>query len=175
MKKHPLVKLTMENGSIMEIELYPEIAPITVNNFISLTKKKFFDGLIFHRVISGFVIQGGCPDGGGFGTPGYAIKGEFSANGIDNPLKHTEGVISMARDDNFDSAGSQFFIMHAYTARLDGKYAAFGKLVMGFNEVERIANVDTNEKDRPLVPEIIKSISVDCFGETYPEPEKIID
>jgi peptidyl-prolyl cis-trans isomerase B (cyclophilin B) len=175
MIKNPHVSLCMENGNVMEIELYPATAPITVNSFISLIKKKFFDGLTFHRVISGFVIQGGCPDGTGLGAPGYSIKGEFSENGIKSTLKHTKGIISMARDDNPDSAGSQFFIVHADTARLDGKYAAFGKVLTGFGEVDRIASVDTDDKDKPLVPEIIKTITVDCFGETYPEPEIIID
>lgn len=150
--------LTMADGGVIEIELYPEMAPITVKNFEELVGKKFYDGLIFHRVIPGFMIQGGCPDGTGMGGPGYTIKGEFAANGIKNGLKHTRGVISMARAMDPDSAGSQFFIMHADAPHLDGQYAAFGKVVSGMDVVDRIASARTNFRDRPLKEQRIKSI-----------------
>lgn len=156
----------------MKAELYPEIAPNTVNNFISLVSKGYYDGLIFHRVISGFMIQGGCPQGTGMGGPGYCIKGEFSQNGFKNDLKHTEGVLSMARAMHPDSAGSQFFIMHKTSPHLDGAYAAFGKITEGMEVVNRIADERTDYSDRPLNEQKIKSMTVDTFGETYPEPEK---
>ena len=162
----------MENGDIMKAELYPEIAPNTVNNFISLVQKGFYDGLIFHRVIRGFMIQGGCPNGTGMGGPGYNIKGEFSQNGFKNDLAHTEGVLSMARAMHPDSAGSQFFIMHKNSPHLDGAYAAFGKIVGGMDVVNKIAETDTDYSDRPLEEQKMKKVTVDTQGETYPEPEK---
>lgn len=170
---NPIVTIEMENGDIMKAELYPEIAPNTVNNFISLVKKGFYDGLIFHRVISGFMIQGGCPDGIGTGGPGYNIKGEFSQNGFANDLKHTEGVLSMARAMHPDSAGSQFFIMHKTSPHLDGSYAAFGKVTEGLEVVDKIANTPTDFRDRPLEDQVIATITVDTFGEEYPEPETL--
>lgn len=169
---NPVITITMENGDVMKAELYPEIAPNTVNNFISLVSKGYYDGLIFHRVISGFMIQGGCPQGTGMGGPGYCIKGEFSQNGFKNDLKHTEGVLSMARAMHPDSAGSQFFIMHKTSPHLDGAYAAFGKITEGMEVVKRIADERTDYSDRPLNEQKIKSMTVDTFGETYPEPEK---
>lgn len=169
---NPVITITMENGDVMKAELYPEIAPNTVNNFISLVSKGYYDGLIFHRVISGFMIQGGCPQGTGMGGPGYCIKGEFSQNGFKNDLKHTEGVLSMARAMHPDSAGSQFFIMHKTSPHLDGAYAAFGKITEGMEVVNRIADEHTDYSDRPLNEQKIKSMTVDTFGETYPEPEK---
>lgn len=162
----------MEDGSIMKAELYPEIAPNTVNNFISLVNKGYYNGLIFHRVINGFMIQGGCPDGNGTGGPGYSIKGEFSQNGVANSLKHTEGVLSMARAMHPNSAGSQFFIMHKNSPHLDGSYAAFGKIIEGMDVVNAIADVRTDYNDRPMKEQKMKSVTVDTFGETYPEPEK---
>ena len=173
MAQNPIVTITMANGDVMKAELYPEIAPNTVNNFISLVKKGYYDGLIFHRVIAGFMIQGGCPDGNGMGGPGYSIKGEFSQNGFKNTLKHTEGVLSMARAMNPNSAGSQFFIMHQNSPHLDGQYAAFGKLVEGLDVVDSIAQVGTDWSDRPMVPQIIESMTVETFGVEYPEPEKM--
>lgn len=173
MTANPIVTITMEDGSVMKAELYPQLAPISVNNFISLINQKFYDGLIFHRVIKGFMIQGGCPDGTGMGGPGYSIKGEFSQNGVDNDLKHTEGVLSMARAMHPDSAGSQFFIMHKASPHLDGSYAAFGKITEGMDVVNRIAESETDYSDRPLSPQRIRSITVDTFGETYPEPDKL--
>ena len=170
---NPVVTITMENGDVMKAELYPEIAPNTVNNFISLVNKGFYDGLIFHRVIQGFMIQGGCPIGNGMGGPGYTIKGEFSQNGFANDLKHTEGVLSMARAMHPDSAGSQFFIMHKTSPHLDGAYAAFGKITEGMDVVNRIAEEDTDYSDRPLDEQKIKSMTVDTFGVSYPEPEKM--
>ena len=170
---NPVVTITMENGDVMKAELYPEIAPNTVNNFISLVNKGFYDGLIFHRVINGFMIQGGCPNGNGMGGPGYTIKGEFSQNGFANNLKHTEGVLSMARAMHPDSAGSQFFIMHKTSPHLDGAYAAFGKITEGMDVVNRIAEEDTDYSDRPLDEQKIKSMTVDTLGVTYPEPEKM--
>lgn len=172
MAKNPIVTITMANGDVMKAELYPEIAPISVNNFISLIQKKYYDGLIFHRVIKGFMIQGGCPDGTGMGGPGYSIKGEFSQNGVKNDLKHTEGVLSMARAMHPDSAGSQFFIMHKNSPHLDGSYAAFGKITEGMDVVNKIAECRTDYSDRPVEKQKIKSMTVDTFGETYPEPEK---
>ena len=169
---NPVITITMENGDVMKAELYPEIAPNTVNNFISLVSKGYYDGLIFHRVIRGFMIQGGCPQGTGMGGPGYCIKGEFSQNGFKNDLKHTEGVLSMARAMHPDSAGSQFFIMHKTSPHLDGAYAAFGKITEGMEVVNRIADERTDYSDRPLNEQKIKSMTVDTFGETYPEPEK---
>ena len=173
MAQNPIVTITMANGDVMKAELYPEIAPNTVNNFISLVKKGYYDGLIFHRVIAGFMIQGGCPNGNGMGGPGYSIKGEFSQNGFKNTLKHTEGVLSMARSMMPNSAGSQFFIMHQNSPHLDGQYAAFGKVTEGLDVVDKIAQVGTDWQDRPMVPQIIKSMTVDTFGTEYPEPEKM--
>ena len=169
---NPIVTITMENGDVMKAELYPEIAPNTVTNFISLVKKNFYDGLIFHRVINGFMIQGGCPNGNGMGGPGYSIKGEFTHNRFKNDLKHTAGVLSMARAMNPNSAGSQFFIMHKNAPHLDGEYAAFGKITEGMDVVNRIAEEDTDYNDRPLDEQKIKSMTVDTFGTEYPEPEK---
>lgn len=157
----------------MKAELYPEIAPISVNNFISLVKKGFYDGLIFHRVINGFMIQGGCPEGTGMGGPGYCIKGEFAQNGVLNPLKHTPGVLSMARAMSPNSAGSQFFIMHKAAPHLDGAYAAFGKITEGMDVVDKIAQTDTDFRDRPLEDQKIRSIAVETFGVDYPEPDKM--
>lgn len=172
MNKNPEITITMENGDQIRAELYPEIAPNTVKNFISLVKKGFYDGLIFHRVIEGFMIQGGCPQGTGMGGPGYSIKGEFSQNGFKNDLKHTEGVLSMARSMMPNSAGSQFFIMHKSAPHLDGAYAAFGKVVEGMDVVNKIAETRTDYSDRPLKEQKIKSITVDTFGAEYDEPEK---
>ncbi len=170
---NPIITITMENGDIMKAELYPEIAPISVNNFISLIKKGYYDGLIFHRVIKGFMIQGGCPEGTGTGGPGYSIKGEFSMNGIQNDLKHTEGVLSMARAMDPDSAGSQFFIMHKASPHLDGSYAAFGKITEGMEVVNKIAETRTDFTDRPLTEQRMATVTVDTFGVEYPEPEKL--
>ena len=169
---NPVVTITMTNGDVMKAELYPEIAPNTVNNFISLVQKGFYDGLIFHRVISGFMIQGGEPQGTGMGGPGYSIKGEFAMNGVRNDLKHTRGVLSMARSMMPNSAGSQFFIMHANAPHLDGQYAAFGKVVEGLDVVDKIASVRTGWQDKPVEEQKIQSMTVELFGETYPEPEK---
>ena len=169
---NPIVTITMESGDTIRLELYPEVAPISVNNFISLVKKNFYDGLIFHRVIKGFMIQGGCPDGTGMGGPGYIIKGEFAMNGVENNLKHTEGVLSMARAMNPNSAGSQFFIMHKNSPHLDGQYAAFGKVIEGMDVVNKIAETATDWNDRPLEKQVMKSVTVDTFGVDYPEPEK---
>ena len=169
---NPVVTITMENGDVIKAELYPEVAPNTVNNFISLVKKGYYDGLIFHRVIRGFMIQGGCPQGTGMGGPGYSIKGEFSQNGFKNELKHTEGVLSMARSMMPNSAGSQFFIMHKDAPHLDGAYAAFGKVTEGMDVVNKIAEERTDYSDRPLKTQKIKSMTVDTFGVEYPEPEK---
>jgi peptidyl-prolyl cis-trans isomerase B (cyclophilin B) len=169
---NPVVTIIMENGDVMKAELYPEVAPNTVNNFISLVKKGYYDGLIFHRVIRGFMIQGGCPQGTGMGGPGYSIKGEFSQNGFKNDLKHTEGVLSMARSMMPNSAGSQFFIMHKTSPHLDGAYAAFGKVTEGMDVVNKIAEERTDYSDRPLKTQKIKSMTVDTFGVEYPEPEK---
>lgn len=169
---NPVVTITMTKGDVMKAELYPEIAPNTVNNFISLVQKGFYDGLIFHRVISGFMIQGGDPQGTGMGGPGYSIKGEFAMNGVRNDLKHTRGVLSMARSMMPNSAGSQFFIMHANAPHLDGQYAAFGKVVEGLDVVDKIASVRTGWQDKPVEEQKIQSMTVELFGETYPEPEK---
>ena len=168
---NPIVTIEMENGDIMKAELYPDIAPISVNNFISLIQQGFYDGLIFHRVIKGFMIQGGCPDGNGTGGPGYHIKGEFAMNGVDNPLKHEKGVLSMARAMHPDSAGSQFFIMHETSPHLDGQYAAFGKIIEGQDIVDKIAEVATDYSDRPREDQVMKKVTVDTMGVTYPEPE----
>lgn len=170
---NPIVTITMENGDLIKAELYPEIAPNTVHNFISLVKKGYYDGLTFHRVIPGFMIQGGCPNGTGTGGPGYTIKGEFSQNGFDNRLAHTEGVLSMARAMHPDSAGSQFFIMHRTSPHLDGAYAAFGKVTEGLDVVDTIANTPTDFRDCPLNPVKIASMTVETFGTEYPEPEKL--
>lgn len=172
---NPTFKITMENGSVMEGELYPEIAPQSVYNFIDLANHNFYDGLIFHRVIPGFMIQGGCPDGTGMGGPGYCIKGEFFFNGFENNLKHKRGVLSMARSQSPNSAGSQFFLMHADSPHLDGQYAAFGKVTSGLDVVDAIATVQTDFQDRPLTEQKIASITVDTHGETYPEPKKLQD
>ena len=168
---NPIVTIEMENGDIMKAELYPDIAPISVSNFISLIQKGFYDGLIFHRVIKSFMIQGGCPDGNGTGGPGYHIKGEFAMNGVDNPLKHEKGVLSMARAMHPDSAGSQFFIMHETSPHLDGQYAAFGKIIEGQDIVDKIAEVATDYSDRPREDQVMKKVTVDTMGVTYPEPE----
>lgn len=170
---NPIVTIEMENGDIIKAELYPEIAPNTVNNFISLVKKGFYDGVIFHRVIPGFMIQGGDPKGIGVGGPGYSIRGEFSANGFKNDLKHSRGVLSMARTMAPDSAGSQFFIMHADAPHLDSQYAAFGKVTEGIEAVDAIAAVRTDYNDRPRTPQIMKKVTVETFGVDYPEPEKV--
>ena len=170
--KNPEITITMENGDVIRAELYPEIGPNTVKNFISLANKGFYDGLIFHRVIEGFMIQGGCPQGTGMGGPGYSIKGEFSQNGFQNDLKHTEGVLSMARSMMPNSAGSQFFIMHKTSPHLDGAYAAFGKVVEGMDVVNKIAETRTDYSDRPLKEQKIKSMTAETFGEEYGEPEK---
>ena len=169
---NPIVTIEMENGDVIKAELYPEIAPNTVNNFISLAKSGYYDGLIFHRVINGFMIQGGCPQGTGTGGPGYCIKGEFSQNGFPNSLKHTEGVLSMARTMAPNSAGSQFFIMHKASPHLDGAYAAFGKVIEGMDAVNKIADVRTDYSDRPMQEQKIKKMTVDTFGVEYAEPEK---
>lgn len=170
---NPIVTFEMENGDIMKAELYPEIAPNTVNNFISLVQNGFYDGLIFHRVIRGFMIQGGCPDGTGMGGPGYTIKGEFSQNGFANDLRHTEGVLSMARAMHPDSAGSQFFIMHKNSPYLDGAYAAFGKITEGMDIVNKIAETATDYSDRPLEEQKMKKVTVDTMGVEYPAPERV--
>lgn len=172
MAQNPIVTFTMADGSVIKAELYPEIAPVSVQNFISLIQKNFYDGLIFHRVIRGFMIQGGDPEGTGMGGPGYSIRGEFAQNGYENELKHTEGVLSMARSMHPNSAGSQFFIMHKDAPHLDGAYAAFGKITEGMDVVNRIAEEDTDYSDRPLDEQKIKSMTVDTFGVDYPEPEK---
>lgn len=173
MEKNPIVTIEMENGDVMKAELYPEIAPNTVNNFISLINHNFYDGLIFHRVISGFMIQGGCPDGTGMGGPGYGIEGEFNQNGFSNNLKHTVGVLSMARAAHPDSAGSQFFIMHKDSPHLDGAYAAFGKITEGMDVVNKIASVRTDYSDRPMEEQKMKKVTVDTFGVSYSEPETV--
>ncbi len=169
---NPIVTITMENGDVIKAELYPDIAPNTVNNFISLVKKGFYNGLNFHRIINGFMIQGGCPEGTGMGGPNYSIKGEFSQNGFKNDLKHTEGVLSMARSMRPDSAGSQFFIMHKAAPHLDGAYAAFGKVIEGMDVVNKIATTHTTYGDRPVKEQKMASVTVDTFGVDYPEPEK---
>lgn len=171
--KKPIVTITMENGKVMKAELYPEVAPNTVNNFISLINKKFYDGIIFHRVIPGFMIQGGCPEGTGMGGPGYSIKGEFSRNGFKNELKHSRGVLSMARTMIPDSAGSQFFIMVADAPHLDDQYASFGKVIEGMEVADEIVNAKTDYNDKPYEDQVIKTMEVETFGETYKEPETI--
>ncbi|MBR5968905.1 MAG: peptidylprolyl isomerase [Lachnospiraceae bacterium] len=173
MSQNPIVTITMEDGGVINAELYPEIAPNTVNNFISLINKGYYNGLIFHRVIRGFMLQGGCPDGTGMGGPGYEIKGEFSSNGFKNDLKHTPGVLSMARTMIPDSGGSQFFIMHETSPHLDGDYAGFGKVTEGMDVVNRIAETETDFQDRPLKPQVMKEVTVECFGVEYPEPEVV--
>ena len=172
MAQNPVITFEMESGDIIRAELYPEIAPNTVNNFISLVNKGFYNGLIFHRVIEGFMIQGGCPDGTGMGGPGYTIKGEFTQNRFKNELKHTPGVLSMARAMHPDSAGSQFFIMHETSPHLDGAYAAFGKVTEGMDVVNKIAETDTDWQDRPIVPQRMKAVTAKTFGVEYPEPVK---
>ena len=173
MAQNPVVTIEMENGDIMKAELYPEIAPNTVNNFISLINHNFYDGVIFHRVINGFMLQGGDPDGTGMGGPGYSIKGEFTSNGFKNDLKHEPGVLSMARTMIPDSAGSQFFIMHKTSPHLDGDYAAFGKVIEGMDVVNKIAETDTDWSDRPVNEQKMKKFTVETFGVDYPEPETL--
>ena len=170
---NPVVTFQMNSGKTFRAELYPEVAPNTVNNFISLVSKGFYDGLTFHRVISGFMIQGGDPEGKGIGGPGYCIKGEFDANGFPNSLSHEKGVLSMARTMAPDSAGSQFFVMHEFSPHLDGQYAAFGKVIEGQDVVDEIASVRTDYNDRPRQPQVMEKVTVETFGETYPEPEKV--
>ena len=172
MAQNPVVTIEMENGSVIKAELYPQVAPNTVNNFISLVKKGFYDGVIFHRVISGFMLQGGDPDGTGMGGPGYSIKGEFTQNGFQNDLKHEPGVLSMARTMMPNSAGSQFFIMVADAPHLDGQYASFGMVIEGQDVADRIVNVKRNWSDKPKEPQVMKKVTVDTFGVDYPEPEK---
>ncbi len=172
---NPTFKITMENGGVIVGELYPEIAPQSVYNFIDLANHNYYDGLIFHRVIPGFMIQGGCPDGTGMGGPGYCIKGEFFFNGFKNELRHKRGVLSMARSSSPNSAGSQFFIMHEDAKHLDGQYAAFGKVTAGMDVVDAIAGTKTGMQDRPVAEQKIASITVDTHGETYPEPNKLPD
>lgn len=173
MSQNPIATFEMKDGSIIKAELFPEIAPNTVNNFIDLANHGFYDGLIFHRVINGFMIQGGCPDGTGMGGPGYSIKGEFAKNDFTNDLKHTPGVLSMARAMQPDSAGSQFFIMHKDAPHLDGSYAAFGKVTEGMDIVNKIAEVSTNYADKPDIPQVMAKVTVETFGVDYPEPEKL--
>ena len=169
---NPIVTIEMEDGGVMKAELYPEIAPNTVNNFISLVKQGFYDGVIFHRVIPGFMIQGGDPKGVGTGGPGYTIRGEFSANGFQNNLAHSRGVLSMARTMAPNSAGSQFFIMHEDSPHLDGQYAAFGKVIEGIEVVDKICSVRTDYNDKPRIPQVMKKVTVETFGVDYPEPVK---
>lgn len=171
---NPIVTFEMENGKVFKAELYPEVAPNTVNNFLSLVRKGFYDGVIFHRVIAGFMIQGGDPKGIGVGGPGYCIKGEFAANGVKNDLKHTRGVLSMARTQVPDSAGSQFFVMHADADFLDGQYAAFGKVIEGMDVVDEIASTRTDFRDKPLEEQKMKKVTAETFGVEYPEPVRII-
>ena len=173
MAQNPIVTIEMEDGGVMKAELYPDVAPNTVNNFISLVQKGYYDGLIFHRVIPGFMIQGGCPDGTGMGGPGYSIKGEFTGNGFQNDLVHDRGVLSMARTMAPNSAGSQFFIMHKTSPHLDGAYAAFGKVIEGMENVNKIAETRTDYSDRPLEEQKIRTMTVETFGVDYPEPEKM--
>ena len=173
MTQNPIVTFVMENGDSFKAELYPDIAPQSVYNFISLVNKGFYNGLIFHRVIPGFMIQGGDPEGTGMGGPGYSIKGEFASNGFANNLKHTKGVLSMARSMMPDSAGSQFFIMHETSPHLDGEYAAFGRITEGQDVVDAIAVTETDYNDKPRTPQVMKTVTVETFGETYPEPDKL--
>ena len=170
---NPIVKIELESGAEILAELYPDVAPNTVHNFIDLIQDGFYDGLIFHRVIPGFMIQGGCPQGAGFGNPGYSIRGEFSANGFDNDLQHDAGVLSMARSAHPDSAGSQFFIMHEAAPHLDGQYAGFGQVIEGMDVVDEIANTAKNRADKPNVPQIMRRVTVETHGVEYPKPEKI--
>lgn len=170
---NPIVTIKMKDEGVIKIELYPEYAPNTVNNFISLVNKGYYDGVIFHRVISGFMIQGGDPKGIGIGGPGYSIKGEFAKNGFrQNVLKHLRGTLSMARTIMPNSAGSQFFIMHQNAPHLDGQYAAFGRVIEGMEVVDKIADVETDYQDKPIYPQVMEKVTVDTFGETYPEPDK---
>lgn len=171
--KNPIVTFEMENGDTFKAELYPEVAPNTVRNFISLINHNFYDGVIFHRVIKGFMIQGGDPEGIGIGGPGYAIKGEFAANGFENNLKHDRGVLSMARSMMPDSAGSQFFVMHKDSPHLDGQYAAFGRVIEGMDSVDKIAETKTDFQDKPKQDQVMKTVTVETFGVDYDEPEKI--
>lgn len=173
--KNPIVTFEMENGDIFKAELYPDIAPNTVRNFVSLASKEYFDGLIFHRVIAGFMIQGGDPTGTGMGGPGYSIKGEFAGNGFKNDLRHTAGVLSMARSMNPDSAGSQFFVMHKDAPHLDGQYAAFGKVIEGMENVNKIAETRTDYNDRPMTPQVMKKVTVETFGEAVEAPKTIAE
>ena len=173
MAQNPIVTIEMEDGGIIRAELYPQTAPNSVNNFISLVQKGFYDGLIFHRVIPGFMIQGGCPNGTGMGGPGYSIKGEFTHNGVCNTLKHERGVLSMARAMDPDSAGSQFFIMVEQAPHLDGEYAAFGKVIEGMEVADRIVEAKRDWNDKPRQPQRMKKVTVDTFGVDYPEPEKV--
>ena len=173
MAQNPIVTFTMADGSVIKAELYPEIAPVSVQNFISLIQKNFYDGLIFHRVIRGFMIQGGDPEGTGMGGPGYSIRGEFAQNGYENELKHTEGVLSMARSMHPNSAGSQFFIMHKTSPHLDGAYAAFGRVIEGMDVVNAIAETPTDYMDRPLEDQVMKTVTVETFGVDYPEPKTV--
>jgi peptidyl-prolyl cis-trans isomerase B (cyclophilin B) len=175
MSKNPIVTIEMESGNSIKVELYPEIAPNTVKNYITLVNMGFYDGLIFHRVIPSFMIQGGCPEGKGIGGPGYSIKGEFSSNGFKNDLKHDRGVISMARSGHPDSAGSQFFIMHKASPHLDGQYAAFGKVTEGIEEVDRIVMVARDRSDMPKEPQVMKKVTVDTFGIDYGMVEELTE
>ena len=170
---NPIVTIEMENGGVIKAELYPEVAPNTVNNFVSLIKKGFYDGVIFHRVIPGFMIQGGDPQGTGVGGPGYSIKGEFSSNGFKNDLKHSRGVLSMARTMIPNSAGSQFFIMHEDAPHLDGQYASFGMVIEGMDVVDAIANAPADRSDKPKAPQVMKKVTVDTLGVDYPDPKKV--
>lgn len=170
---NPLVTIKMKNGGVIKAELYPEIAPNTVNNFVSLIKKGFYNGIVFHRVIPGFMIQGGCPLGNGTGGPGYSIKGEFTSNGFKNDLKHTTGVLSMARTMQPDSAGSQFFLMTEDAPHLDGQYAAFGKVTEGMDVAQEIVNTKRDFRDKPYEDQVIEEMTVETYGEEYPEPEKL--
>lgn len=172
LKQNPIVTIETNDGGIIKLELYPDKAPNTVNNFISLVESGYYNGLVFHRVINGFMIQGGCPDGTGMGGPGYTIHGEFDSNGFKNDIKHDAGVISMARAQNPNSAGSQFFIMHKNSPHLDGSYAAFGKVIEGMDVVNKIADVKTNYSDKPVEDQIMEKVTVELFGETYEEPVK---
>lgn len=171
-EKNPIVTIEMKNGDVIKVELYPDVAPNTVNNFISLVNKGFYNGLTFHRIIKGFMIQGGDPDGNGTGGPDYTIPGEFSINGFENNLSHEPGVISMARSQHPDSAGSQFFIMHKKASHLDGSYAAFGKVIEGMEIIDKLAETDTDWNDMPTTPVVMANVTVDTFGASYPEPTK---
>ena len=173
MSNQPIVTIEMESGEEIKIELYPEVAKNTVNNFIDLVEHEYYDGLIFHRVIPGFMIQGGCPDGNGMGGPGYSIKGEFNGNGVKNDLKHDRGVISMARSQHPDSAGSQFFLMHKDSSHLDGQYAAFGKIIEGIEVVDTIAETKTGRQDRPKEDQVMETVTVDLNGYEYEAPETL--